>query len=113
MGFLVSLLAPRLGQTFAKLIAYVGVPLLLLALLWWRVDAWGDRRYDAGVEATDARWQKASDQLKAEAARSATQADDAAAQRFEERAEQVRDEQERLDEAERTGSSPLDVLFGG
>lgn len=113
MGWLIGLLAPRLGAIPAKLIAYVGIPLLIAALLWWRLDAWGDRRFDAGVAATEEKHQRAVDQLKAEAALSATRADDLAAKRLEEFEEQSAADKEALDEAKRTGSSPIDALFGG
>lgn len=92
-------------------------PLVALALLIAAVAAWGHSKYKAGHEAgvteTDAKWQAASDKLKADAAKSATKADDAAANRLAERVEQVTADQEKLDEANRNGTSPLDALFGG
>ena len=107
------LLRLGLSRTAAKLIAYVGLPLLVALFLWWRIDAFGDRRYDAGVTATDARWQEASNRLQAEAANSATRADDAAANRLQQFENQVQDERREIDNAQRNGTSPLDVLFGG
>jgi hypothetical protein len=107
------LIARGLSPLVSKLIAYVGVPLLVILFLWWRIDAYGDRRFDAGANQADARWQEASNRLQAEAANSATRADDAAANRLEQFQNQVADERQALDEANRTGTSPLDVLFGG
>lgn len=107
------LIARGLSPLVAKLIAYVGIPLLVALFLWWRIDAWGDRRFDQGVEAHRVEVRKASDQLKAEAAQSATRADDTAALRVEAHLQQTTQEQERLDEAAQNGSSPFDVLFGG
>ena len=90
----------------------IGAALLALLFYLW-LDAYGDRRYNEGVTATDARWHEASERLKAEAANSATHADDNAANRLVEYEQQASDERNRLNEAEQNGSSPLDVLFGG
>lgn len=90
----------------------IGAALLILLFYLW-LDAYGDRRYKEGVTATDARWHEASERLKADAANSATQADDAAANRVAQFENQVAEERNRLHEAEQNGSSPLDVLFGG
>jgi hypothetical protein len=93
--------------------AWIALAAALAAFLLWRaLDSYGDRRYDQGVTDTDAKWEEASARLKAQAAQSATRADDAAAKRLDEFKTQVEDERKALDEAERTGSSPLDVLFG-
>ena len=82
----------------------------LLFYLW--LDAYGDRRYKEGVQATDQKWVAAGEQLKKDAAKSATKADDRAAERLaNEVANQTADKEE-VDEALRNGSSPLDVLFG-
>jgi hypothetical protein len=107
------LLKLGLSERFAKLTAYVVLPLLLVLVIWWRIDAFGDRRYDAGVTATDAKWEEAGNRLRAEAANSATRADDAAANRLGQFENQVADERREIDNAVRDGSSPLDVLFGG
>lgn len=109
---IVSMLAPRLGATAAKLIAYVGLPLLALALLWWALDSYGDRRADEREAEVHATYKAASDRLKAQAAKSIAKADDAAAARVEQQQQQVQEELEALDEAQRNGSSPFDVLFG-
>lgn len=102
-----------LGKRVAQLVAYVALPLLIAFLLWRALDSYGDGRYQAGVDETDAKWEEAGRRLREQAARSASRADDAAASRLETHVQQVEEEKERLDEAQRTGGSPLDVLFGG
>ena len=47
------------------------------------LDSYGDRRFEEGVQATDAKWEEAAAKLKEQAAQSATRADDAAANRLE------------------------------
>ncbi len=102
------LMRAGLGTRVAKFGSYVLIALALIAAAWWlRRDAYNDGQRD-----TNAEWQAASERLKREAAASASRADDAAALRVEEHVEQVQAEKEKLDEAQRTGSSPLDVLFG-
>lgn len=92
-------------------------PLVALALLIGGVALWGKSKYnaghDAGVVETDAKWQAASDKLKEEAKASATKADDKAVARLEERVAQAEEDQEKVDAAEKAGTSPLDALFGG
>lgn len=92
-------------------------PLVLALALIAGVLAWGSSKYHAGkrdgIEQTDAKWQAASDKLKAEAAKSATKADDAAVNRLQEYQTQAAEDQEKINEAQRNGSSPLDALFGG
>lgn len=83
----------------------------LLFYLW--LDAYGDRRYAEGVQATDQKWEEAGKQLKADAAKSATRADDAAANRMTNFVEDHKADEEAVNEAQRNGSSPLDILFGG
>lgn len=84
------------------------VLIAVLAALWF----YGHSRYQAGVDATDAKWVKAGEVLKAKAAKSQAKADVVSAWRVGAEVERVRKEKERLDEAEANGSSPLDVLFG-
>lgn len=90
-------------------------PLVLLAVVIGGLVAWGNSKYRAGeragIEATDAKWQAASDKLKADAAKSATKADDAAAKRLDEHVEQVAAEHEAVQKAVEEGRSPLDALF--
>lgn len=107
------LIARGLNGTLAKLLVYVGIPLLIALGIYLWINAYGDRRFQEGVTATDAKWEEASDRLREDAANSATRADDAAANRLEEYEDQVSEERNRLDEAEQNGSSPLDVLFSG
>lgn len=92
-------------------------PLVLAALLIAGVMAWGSSKFKAGkqegITRTDAKWQAASDKLKADAAKSATKADDAAVVRLEEHVEQAKEDQAAVDKAVEEGRSPLDALFGG
>lgn len=92
-------------------------PLVALALLVGAVAAWSHHQYSkghkAGVAETDAAYKAASDKLKADAAASATKADDKAVVRLEEYQAQAKEDQEKVDEANRNGTSPLDALFGG
>jgi hypothetical protein len=89
----------------------IGVVALLLAI-WAALHFYGQHRYDEGVQATDQKWQDATDKLKADAAKSATKADDAAANRLQTYVEQQTSDQEAVNEAQRNGTSPLDALFG-
>lgn len=100
-----------LSSRAAKAVAYVAVPLAVIALLWLGLHLYGNSRYNAGVHDTDAKWQEASDRLKAQAAQSATRADDAAAERLGQFKQQVEDEKEAMDAAASNGSSVFDVLF--
>jgi hypothetical protein len=92
-------------------------PIVLLLAVFGGIKAWGNSKYNAGekagIEATDAKWEAASAKLKEDAAKSATKADDAAVKRLEEHVEQANEDQEKVDEAVRNGTSPLDALFGG
>jgi hypothetical protein len=108
MAPIIGLLAPRVGKTLASFIAYGGLVLLLVGALLW----WGHTKYEAGVRDTDAKYAAASAKLKEQARVSAARADAKAEQRVEQFTAKVAEEKEKLDEAERTGSSPLDVLFG-
>lgn len=38
-----------------KLIAKVGAVAVVIGLIWWQIHAYGERRYDAGVAANEAR----------------------------------------------------------
>ena len=88
-------------------------PLVLLAAVIGGIMAYGNSRYNAGVDDTDAKWEEASNRLKEKAAESATRADDAAAARLDEFKQQVEDEEKAIEKAKAEGSSPFDVLFGG
>jgi hypothetical protein len=92
-------------------------PLLAIALLVGGIAAWGHSKYKAGhkagVEEVDAQWAAATKKLEAQAAQSATRADDAAAKRAEEFKTQADSDRKAVEDAEANGSSPLDALFGG
>lgn len=86
----------------------------LLALgLYLAITAYGNSRYREGVSDTDAKWAEASAKLKADAAKSATRADDAAVKRLEEHVAQASEDAAAVEKAKAEGSSPLDALFGG
>jgi hypothetical protein len=91
-------------------------PVVAIALLIGGVMAWGHSKYNAGhkagVEETDAAYKAASDKLKADAAVSATKADDKAVARLEDYQAQAKDDQAAVDKAKEEGRSPLDALFG-
>lgn len=92
-------------------------PIVLLLAIFGGVKMWGNSRYNAGekagIEATDAKWVAASEKLKAEAAASATKADDKAAERLAEHVEQATADAAAVEKAKAEGTSPLDALFGG
>lgn len=114
IGWFAGFLIKRgMNTALARGLVWAALILLLGLFLWWRIDSFGDRRFDAGVNQTDAKWEEAGNRLQAEAANSATRADDAAANRLEQFENQVADERKELDNAARDGTSPLDVLFGG
>lgn len=91
-------------------------PIAALAILVGGLMAWGSHKYHsghkAGVEETDAAYKAASDKLKADAAASASRADDKAVERLEEYQAQAKDDQAAVDKAKEEGRSPLDALFG-
>ncbi len=101
-----------LGKRAAQAIAYVALPLLLLAGFYLLLDAYGDSRYHAGETAADARWEEAGRKLEKQAAQSAGKADAASVARTMDFNAKVAEEKEKLDAAAVDGSSPLDVLFG-
>lgn len=92
-------------------------PLVLLAMVFGGLAAWGSHKYhsgyDDGTTATDKKWEDAAAQLKKDAAASATKADDAAAARLENYVAEQTADKEAIDEANRNGTSPLDAIFGG
>jgi hypothetical protein len=113
MNFLIGLFAPKLGKTFASILAYALVIGVILGLGYWALSSYGHRKYNEGVKANQAQVDKAVAKLKADAAASATKADDKAAERAAVAVEQQAADKEAIDEAERNGTSPLDALFGG
>ena len=98
-----------LSQRLAGVAVWViAAALLLLAIWWMRTSA-----YSAGVSDTDAKWKAASEEVEKQAEVATARADSAAEVRAVEHVQQVEKEKEKIDEAIREGSSPLDVLFGG
>lgn len=119
-GWLAGKMALKVGARWAKPLAgliMVVVVLVLLGLLYWfiasRIDNYGDRREAEGVNKERAAWVAAGEQLKADAAKSANQADDRAFKRLEEHKEVIDAESAAVAAATENGTSPLDVLFGG
>lgn len=107
MGWLIGLFAKAGLKKFAPVAAYGLVILLLVgALLWLRADAYHD-----GEHAEEARWQEAAAKLEHLQQKAATGADQKAAQRLDQHLDQLEHEKEKLDEAQRNGDDPLDVLF--
>lgn len=90
----------------------IGAALAALTL-WLAITAYGNSRYKAGVSDTDAKWEEASANLRADAAASATKADDAAVKRLEEHVAQASEDAAAVEKAKAEGRSPLDALFGG
>lgn len=92
-------------------------PLMAIGLLVAGVLAWGHSKYRAGhkdgVAEVDAEWRAANEKLKAQAANSATKADDRAAERLDEQRQQAAEDRKAVEDATANGSSPLDALFGG
>lgn len=111
-GIGTGLAALSMSQKLMRIGIAVGVLLLVIALIWWRVDAYGDKRFQEGVTETDAAWKKASDELMREAGKSATKADDRAVAALEEHKEQIDEDRAAVEKAKEEGSSPLDALFG-
>lgn len=101
------------SQGVAKAIAYVGVPLLILAALWFALDSYGDSRYADGHADADKEWREASERLIEKSQAAGTKADKAAAARHADFAAKQEDEKEAIHAALEEGSSPLDALFPG
>lgn len=112
MVWLIGLLVPRLGKTFGPIVAYLLVIGVALGLFYWALTSYGHRKFNEGVAANQAQVDKALAKLKADAAHSATKADDAAVNRAAVEVEHQKADQEAVNEAERNGTSPLDALFG-
>lgn len=110
MSFALSFLRSIPGWLSPKGWMVVGV-LAGVLILWITILAWGDRRYDAGVTDTDAKWEEASAKLAAQAAKSADAATRREAPRIANHAAQVAAEKEKIDDAIDEGRSPLDALF--
>lgn len=100
-----------LSQRVAKLLGYIGLPLLVLALLWGALTWYGNARYNAGRSDEERAWQEASDRLKEKAIHSAETADEAATKVEELHSVEVALEKEKIDAAIAAGDSPFNVLF--
>ncbi len=105
--------ALSITQKLARIGIAIGIFLLIVGLIWWRIDAYGDSREEAGVNKERAAWVEAGEKLKADAAKSATRADDLAVKRLEEHKEQIDEDRKAVEQAVENGTSPLDALFGG
>jgi len=105
------LIARGIAPTAAKLITYVGIPLLILFAFWLALDAYGDSRFREGRAAENAAWKAAEDKLLEQAAESSSVADRQALARQLEHSAQVEEEKDLIDDAIANGASPLDVLF--
>lgn len=108
IGFLTGL---GLSARFAKFVAYVAIPLLILVAFYLALDAYGDSRFREGRAAEEKAWKDAQDRLLQDAANSAGEADREDLARQMEHAAAVEEEKERVDDAIANGSSPFDVLF--
>lgn len=86
--------------------------ILLLVAFYAALHAYGNSRYKAGKADADAAWQAASDKLIQKAQDAGTKADKAAAVRQADFAAKQEDERKRIEQAQQTGASPFDVLFG-
>lgn len=100
-----------LSARVAKLVAYIGVPLLILGLFYIALDAYGDSRFREGRAVENAAWKEAQDRLLAEAAEAGAEADAEDLARQLEHAARVEEEKEKVDAAIADGTSPFDVLF--
>lgn len=100
-----------LSKTVARLIAFVGVPLLILIAFYLLLDAYGDSRYRQGKTDTDMAWKVAQEKLLTDAAKAKGTADSEVLVQQADHAAKVEEEKERVDEAIADGSSPFDVLF--
>jgi len=94
---------------------YISLGLLALAIvvsLLALIDRYGDARYDAGAADQNEAWRVAAEHLKRQSEQAAGVADRTADQRAAAYGEKAEALKERIDNAERAGLSPLDVLFG-
>ncbi len=108
-----TLMGWGLSARVAKLIGYVGIPLLIAAAFWLALHLYGNSRYAAGHDAADKEWRAASDRLIEKSMKAGTKADKAAAAREADFSAKQEDEKEKIHEALEEGTSPLDALFPG
>ena len=67
--------------SFPPIVARIAIGLGIVALLYAGVSWYGHRRYQAGVEATDAKWAEASARMQAQVVEAQTRAEAAASVR--------------------------------
>lgn len=106
------LLRLGLSEKLAKIVAYIGIPLLILAAFYLALDAYGDSREREGKALADRAWQEASDLVEAESQGAADAADIPADQRAADWAARVEQEKAAIDAKITDGGDPFDVLFG-
>lgn len=112
-GAAIAAVAREIWRSVPRWVWVALFALILLAVFWWSLMAWGQARFDAGVAAADARWAEASRRLEAQAREAGSAADLKEAERIEDHAAETAAERERLNDAIDRGDSPFDVLFGG
>ena len=105
------LLRLGLSEKIAKLVAYIGIPLLILFAFYLALDAYGDARFDAGKDQADRAWQAAADLVEADSQDAAADANVPADQRAADWAARVEEEKALIDAKIHEGGDPFDVLF--
>lgn len=98
------------GKWAARLIAF-GLPVLLLVVAFFALDAWGDSRYRSGRAEESAMWKAASAVTVAKARASGDEASRKQAAVLAVEMSRVERERNRIDAAIEDGSSAIDVLF--
>lgn len=94
---------------------WIGVALaaiVVVSAVFFSIRAYGNARYDAGVDDNDAKWIAAGEALEEQSRAAAAAADKPADNRQAEFNEKLKEEKEKLDEASAAGTDPFDVLFG-
>lgn len=100
-----------LSERAAKIVAYLVLPLLVLAAFYLALDAYGDARYREGRVVEAEAWKEAEREMLRKAAVATEEADREALGRALEYSAQVAEEKEKIDAAIADGTSPFDVLF--
>lgn len=100
-----------LSRLAAKLVVYVGLPLLVLFLFYLALDAYGDARFEAGEAAADLAWIEAGEELERRSRESADNADEGSADRIRSYNAAREAEKVKIHEAIDNDADPLDVLF--
>lgn len=85
---------------------------LLLGAFAIALRAYGNARYDAGVEAEKAAWEAADARLRAKAEAAGSQASEREKERQRARDAIVEDEREKIRDAVENGTSPFDAMPG-